>query len=105
MCHLRSEWPKQPSFLPDFTCDEPEVKSVKQCFAHVQVSPENVMHRLFARYSNFSDILRAVAWQLRFKQMLYGKCFKNNSHTFLTAVGLLSASELECARIELIKAV
>ena len=73
LCDDTCEWPKQPSFLPDLSCSDPEVRKAGQCFAQAQNLSRNVLHRLFTRYSNFHGLLRTVVWLLRYKKYLYHK--------------------------------
>ena len=56
-----SEWPNQPSFLCNLTCDDPEVKSIEFCFANLHGQSNNSLRRLFTRYSDFHGFLRTVA--------------------------------------------
>ena len=97
-----SEWPNQPSFLCNLTCDDPEVKSTGFCFANLHGQSDNSLQRLFARYSDFHGLLRTVAWLLRYKKYLSNKRLKR---CYSLQTGLLTASELEEAKLEIIKAV
>ena len=97
-----SEWPNQPSFLRNLTCDDPEVKSTEFCFANLHGQSDNSLQRLFARYSNFHGLLRTVAWLLQYKKYLSNKRL-NRCYSLQT--GLLRGSELEEAKLEIIKAV
>ena len=97
-----SEWPKQPSFLPNFKIGDPEVKNTELCFALKQNFQNNALFRLFTRYSNFHDLLRTVVWLLRYRRYLRNKCFKKID---LPPSGSLTALEFEQARLKLVKVV
>ena len=97
-----SEWPKQPSFLPNFKIGDPEVKNTELCFALKQNFPNNALFRLFTRYSNFHDLLRTVVWLLRYRRYLRNKCLKKID---LPPLGSLTALEFEQARLKLVKVV
>ena len=57
---------------------------------------------MFARYSNFHDLLRNVVWLLQYRRYLRNKCFKNID---LPPSGSLTALEFEQARLKLVKVV
>ena len=97
-----SEWPKQPSFLPNFKIGDPEVKNTELCFALKQNFPNNALFRLFMRYSNFHDLLHTVVWLVQYRRYLRNKCFKKID---LPPSGSLTALKFEQARLKLVKVV
>ena len=63
LCNDVGNWPNQPDFLRDVVFNELEVKN-EHCFAQLK-EPDDSLHRLFRRYSNFQILLRTVSWLLR----------------------------------------
>ena len=97
-----SEWNNQPPFWGNLTCDDSKVKSTDFCFANLHGQSDNLLQRLFVRYSDFYGLLRTVARLLRGKKYLRNKRLKR---CYSLQTGLLTAPELEEAKLEIIKAV
>ena len=92
--------PNQPDFLRDAVFNELEVKN-EHCFAQLK-EPDDSLHRLFRRYSNFQNLLRTVSWLLRYKKFLCNKLFKNHASA---NVGFLTVEELDQARLAIMRCV
>ena len=90
LCNDVGDWPNQPDFLHDAMFNKLEVKN-EHCFAQLK-EPDDSLHRLFRRYSNFQDLSRAVSWLLRYKKFLCNKLFENHASA---NVGFLTVEELD----------
>ena len=77
----------------------------EHCFAQLK-EPDDSLHRLFRRYSNFQNLLRTVSWLLRYKNFLCDKLFENHSSANSSAnVGFFTVEELDQARLAIMRCV
>ena len=91
-------WPKQPDFVAPLSEEDPEVKESAVCMAQMLAGTDNILNRLFARYSTFFCLQRTVAWLFRFWRFL-----KSHRRTCSSASNL-SAEEMEAARLPIVEA-
>ena len=90
-------WPEQLKFLSEWLNDDQEVEGMKQC-CFQKFQKEDVVSRLFAHYSDFTRLQRAVAWMIRFIVFLR---WKGKSCNQIPLTGPLTAAEC-CAAQETI---
>ena len=84
---------------------DPELREVKKTFnVLAEVEPMNrkpVLQRFIEHYSTFTRLRTAVAWLLRFRQFWIWK--RSGNFSMKPSNGYLSAVELDCATLELVK--
>ena len=89
-----NDWPKQPHFITDPAYDDADVKLLPRRCAGQVAEEEDKFHQMFARYSDFTRLQRAVAWLFRFQQYMRWKLLKDVERP---PVGPLTAAEVRAA--------
>ena len=99
----RDQWPEQPSFLPDLSEEDPDVKKIKKGYSFNSMKiPCDSFSLLFARCSSLEKLQLSVAWLLRFLAFLRWK-YSNSSRDFL--VGSITAKERNSALLAILAVV
>ncbi|XP_045135132.1 uncharacterized protein LOC123518388 [Portunus trituberculatus] len=92
------QWPRNDLEVPNLTDEDPEVKKETTVLATNVSQGQDILEKLWNRYSSWYRLLKGVAWIRRFLQWLVGKkdgsCHQGNR---------LLAREVEEARLAVLK--